>query len=80
MAAMAPWGFGVSRVTYLIGKDGRIREAAKAALRVGPHLALAEKALVRHPGQPLYGTFLAAPTVRIFQDAVERTWSGHNGI
>lgn len=38
-------GFGVSRVTYLIGRDGRIQEAAKAALRVGPHLALAEKLL-----------------------------------
>ena len=38
-------GFGVSRVTYLIGKDGRIQEAAKAALRVAPHLALADKAL-----------------------------------
>ena len=40
-------GFGVSRVTYLIGKDGRIQEAAKAALRVAPHLALADKALSR---------------------------------
>ena len=38
-------GFGVSRVTYLIGRDGRIQEAAKAAFRVAPHLALAEKAL-----------------------------------
>ncbi|HEY1992544.1 MAG TPA: peroxiredoxin [Gammaproteobacteria bacterium] len=37
-------GFGVSRVTYLIGKDGRIREAAKAALRVAPHLGLAKRA------------------------------------
>lgn len=40
-------GFGVSRVTYLIGKDGRIQEAAKAALRVAPHLALADRALSR---------------------------------
>jgi peroxiredoxin Q/BCP len=39
-----PLGFGVSRVTYLIGRDGRIQEAAKAALRVGPHLKLAERA------------------------------------
>jgi thioredoxin-dependent peroxiredoxin len=38
-------GFGVSRVTYLIGTDGRIQEVAKAALRVAPHLALAEKIL-----------------------------------
>ncbi|HEY3859824.1 MAG TPA: peroxiredoxin [Gammaproteobacteria bacterium] len=37
-------GFGVSRVTYLIGKDGRIQEAAKAALRVAPHLDLAKRA------------------------------------
>jgi peroxiredoxin Q/BCP len=39
-----PLGFGVSRVTYLIGRDGRIQEAAKAAFRVGPHLRLAEQA------------------------------------
>lgn len=38
-------GFRVSRVTYLIGTDGRIQEVAKAALRVAPHLALAEKIL-----------------------------------
>ncbi len=29
-------GLRVSRVTYLIGTDGRIQEVAKAALRVGP--------------------------------------------
>jgi peroxiredoxin Q/BCP len=40
-------GFGVSRVTYLIGQDGRIQEAAKAALRVAPHLAIADRALSR---------------------------------
>ena len=38
-------GLMVQRVTYLIGKDGRIQEAAKAALSVGPHLALAQKTL-----------------------------------
>jgi peroxiredoxin Q/BCP len=38
-------GFHVSRVTYLIGRDGLIQEAAKAAFRVGPHLKLAERAL-----------------------------------
>ena len=38
-------GFGVSRVTYLIGADGRIQETAKAALSVAPHLALADSAL-----------------------------------
>lgn len=43
-----PLGFGVSRVTYLIGRDGRIHEAAKAALRVGPHLKLAERAAKSH--------------------------------
>ena len=37
-------GFGVSRVTYLIGKDGRIQEATKATLRVAPHLDLAKRA------------------------------------
>lgn len=37
-------GFGVSRVTYLIGSNGLILEAVKAGLRVGPHLALAERA------------------------------------
>ncbi|HSN18651.1 MAG TPA: peroxiredoxin [Gammaproteobacteria bacterium] len=39
-----PLGFGVSRVTYLIGKDGLIQEATKAALRVAPHLDLAKRA------------------------------------
>lgn len=38
-------GLTVQRVTYLIGQDGRIQETAKAALRVAPHLALAEKTL-----------------------------------
>jgi len=38
-------GLMVQRVTYLIGKDGRIQEAAKAALSVGPHLELARKTL-----------------------------------
>lgn len=38
-------GFGVQRVTYLIGSDGRIQEAAKAAFRVGPHLELAKRSL-----------------------------------
>jgi peroxiredoxin Q/BCP len=40
-------GFGVSRVTYLIGRDGRIQEATRAGLRVAPHLALARRALER---------------------------------
>ena len=38
-------GLMVQRVTYLIGRDGRIQEAAKAALSVAPHLALAKRTL-----------------------------------
>ena len=38
-------GIGVSRVTYLIGGDGRIQEATRAGFRVGPHLALAQRAV-----------------------------------
>ena len=41
-------GLRVKRVTYLIGQDRRINERAHAALRVGPHLALATKALSRN--------------------------------
>lgn len=37
-------GLRVKRVTYLIGQDRRIFERAHAAFRVGPHLALAQKA------------------------------------
>jgi peroxiredoxin Q/BCP len=40
-----PLGLGVSRVTYLIGTDGIIREAARAAFRVGPHLDIAKRAV-----------------------------------
>ena len=39
-----PLGLGVSRVTYLIGTDGIIREATKAAFRVAPHLDVAKRA------------------------------------
>ena len=38
-------GLRVQRVTYLIGRDGRIQEAVKASLLVAPHLALAEKSV-----------------------------------
>jgi len=38
-----PLGFGVKRVSYLIGQDGRIMETASAAFRVGPHIALARQ-------------------------------------
>jgi len=40
-----PLGFGVKRVSYLIGRDGRIMEIARAAFRVAPHTALAQHAL-----------------------------------
>lgn len=35
-----PLGLGVRRVSYLIGRDGRIRQRVKAALRVSRHLEL----------------------------------------
>lgn len=41
-------GFGVKRVSYLIGRDGRVQDAVHAALRVRRHLRLAGKML----GQP----------------------------
>lgn len=39
-----PLGFGVKRVSYLIGQDGHIMDSAHAALRVRPHTALAQQA------------------------------------
>ncbi|MGA9854370.1 MAG: peroxiredoxin [Gammaproteobacteria bacterium] len=39
-----PLGFGVKRVSYLISQDGYIMDSAHAALRVGPHTALAQQA------------------------------------
>ena len=36
---------GTRRITYLVGQDGRIRDAARSALRLGPHLALVGRAL-----------------------------------
>lgn len=38
-------GLTVQRVTYLIGADGHIEDAAKAGFRVGPHLDLAKKSI-----------------------------------
>ena len=38
-------GIRVQRVTYLIGRDGRIQEAVKASMSVAPHMALAKKTL-----------------------------------
>jgi thioredoxin-dependent peroxiredoxin len=40
-----PLGFGVRRTSYLIGQNGRIMETARAAFRVSPHAALAQRAL-----------------------------------
>ncbi|MGH8282719.1 MAG: peroxiredoxin [Gammaproteobacteria bacterium] len=40
-----PLGFGVKRVSYLIGRDGRIVEAVHAALRVSRHAAMARQVL-----------------------------------
>ncbi|MGH8320871.1 MAG: peroxiredoxin, partial [Gammaproteobacteria bacterium] len=40
-----PLGFGVKRVSYLIGRDGRILEAVHAAFRVSRHVALAHNLL-----------------------------------
>ncbi len=38
-------GFGVKRASFLIGRDGRIMETARAALRVSPHIILGKQAL-----------------------------------
>ncbi|MGH8306910.1 MAG: peroxiredoxin [Gammaproteobacteria bacterium] len=40
-----PLGFGVKRVSYLIGSNGRILEAVHAAFRVSQHVALAHNLL-----------------------------------
>ena len=40
-----PLGFGVRRGTYLIGKDGRIRDSVLADLRIGAHEAFVRKAI-----------------------------------
>jgi peroxiredoxin Q/BCP len=39
-----PFGFGVRRATFLIGADGRIEDAVRADLRLGPHGALLRRA------------------------------------
>ncbi len=39
----SPLGLGVKRVSYLIGKDGRIVEAVSAAFRVARHAAVAHR-------------------------------------
>jgi len=40
-----PLGFGVRRGTYLIGKDGVIKDAVLADLRIGAHEAFVRKAI-----------------------------------
>ena len=40
-----PLGFGVRRGTYLIDKDGTIRDSVLADLRIGAHEAFVKKAL-----------------------------------
>jgi thioredoxin-dependent peroxiredoxin len=42
-------GFGVKRVSYLIGQDGCIKDIARAALRIGPHTALAHDVRAGEP-------------------------------
>ena len=42
-----PLGLGVKRVSYLIGRDGRITAAVHAALRVARHIRLAHSLLGR---------------------------------
>lgn len=37
------FGLGTGRVSYLIGRDGLIKDAASARFGVAPHLALAKK-------------------------------------
>lgn len=49
-----PLPFGVRRVTYLIGKDGRILDVAAAELRLGAHRSLMERALAA-AGRPESG-------------------------
>lgn len=40
-----PLGFGVRRGTYLIGTDGRIKDAVLADLRIGAHEAFVRQAI-----------------------------------
>jgi thioredoxin-dependent peroxiredoxin len=40
-----PLGLGVRRGTYLIGKDGRIRDSVLADLRIGAHEAFVKSAI-----------------------------------
>jgi peroxiredoxin Q/BCP len=40
-----PLGFGVRRGTYLLGKDGKIKESVLADLRIGAHEAFVKQAI-----------------------------------
>jgi peroxiredoxin Q/BCP len=40
-----PLGFGVRRGTYLISKDGRVKDSVLADLRIGAHEAFVKKAI-----------------------------------
>lgn len=40
-----PLGFGVRRGTYLISKDGRVKDSVLADLRIGAHQAFVRKAI-----------------------------------
>jgi peroxiredoxin Q/BCP len=45
-----PLGIGVRRGTYLIGKDGRIRDSVLADLRIGAHEAFVRNAIASGAG------------------------------
>jgi len=47
--ALGLFGFGTRRVTYLISRDGKILDVVNAALRVGVHEALLQRALAGGP-------------------------------
>jgi peroxiredoxin Q/BCP len=46
--ASGPLGLGVRRISYLIGPDGLIKDAAKADLRLGPHKEFIRRVLEAH--------------------------------
>ena len=43
--ADGPLGIGVRRITYLVGADGRIRDALRADFRIARHEELVRRAL-----------------------------------
>jgi peroxiredoxin Q/BCP len=47
-----PMGFGVRRVSFLVGQDGIIQNAVRADLSVGPHQALVDRLLLQMGGNP----------------------------